>query len=157
MERKGQRSAGDRVVLYTDGGCRGNPGLGAWAVLVIDGDERHEYSGVEPETTNNRMELTAAIEGLRRVDDSCLITVHTDSDYVRRGITEWLPNWIASGWRTSRRKPVLNRDLWERLHDLASKRSVEWKWVAAHSGHDENERCDAMVNEAMDEYLRGKG
>jgi ribonuclease HI len=143
----------DELAIYTDGGCRGNPGPGAWAAVLSWRSHRKEISGFAPRTTNNRMELTAAIEALKRVRKPCRIRVVTDSEYLRRGITEWLPRWLARGWKTAAKKPVQNRDLWEALHDIASRYEVRWDWVQGHSGDAENERCDQLVNEAMDRQL----
>jgi ribonuclease HI len=153
--RSGDRDQDRRVVIYTDGGCRGNPGPGAWAAVVLAEGERREISGVEALTTNNRMELIAAIRGLELLTLPSRVLVVTDSDYLRMGITTWMKSWIARGWRTSDRKSVKNRDLWERLVELCSAHQTEWKWVPAHSGHPENERCDALVNQALDALAAG--
>lgn len=142
------------VVLYSDGACRGNPGLGAWAyVLHVDGDEV-EAAGVVERTTNNRMELEAAIQGLSRIPRSVRVRVVTDSQYLCKGMSEWVENWKRNGWKTASRKPVLNRDQWERLVELAEQHEIRWEWVRGHDGHEYNERCDARANEAMDEFLR---
>ena len=143
---------GHGVTIFTDGGCRRNPGLGAWAAVILSEGDRQEICGVESRTTNNRMELTAAIEALRTLEPGCVVTVITDSNYLRRGVTEWMPRWIARGWKTADKKPVLNRDLWEQLNDVVRQQDIEWKWVRGHSGEPENERCDELVNEAMDKY-----
>ncbi len=141
-----------KVVIYTDGGCRGNPGPGAWSAVLILGAHRKEISGVESHTTNNRMELTAAIRALEQLKRPCQVALTTDSEYLRRGITEWLPRWVERGWKTSSKKPVLNQDLWVRILELTRRHQMEWKWVEGHSGDRENERCDQLVNEAMDRH-----
>ena len=143
---------GHGVTIFTDGGCRRNPGLGAWAAVILSEGDRQEICGVESRTTNNRMELTAAIEALRTLEPGRVVTVITDSNYLRRGVTEWMSRWIARGWKTADKKPVLNRDLWEQLNDVVRQQDIEWKWVRGHSGEPENERCDELVNEAMDKY-----
>ncbi|MHB1951859.1 MAG: ribonuclease HI [Acidiferrobacteraceae bacterium] len=145
---------GSPVEIYTDGACRGNPGPGGWGVLLRAGDTERELYGGEAFTTNNRMELTAAVEGLLALTRSCRVTLTTDSEYVRRGITEWLPMWKQRGWKTVDRKPVKNADLWQRLDAVAGRHEVEWKWVRGHTGHKENERADALANRGIDELLR---
>jgi ribonuclease HI len=140
-----------RVEIYTDGACRGNPGVGGWgAVLRYRGREREIYGG-EPDTTNNRMELTAAIRSLEALQRRSRVSVYTDSQYVRDGITTWMPDWKRRDWKTADRKPVKNQDLWERLDALAAEHDVEWHWVRGHSGHPENERADALANRGIDE------
>ena len=138
----------DSIEAYTDGGCHGNPGPGAWA-FVVQGREYAEHSGSEFETTNNRMELQAVIELLRYVVQqgygACSVNVHTDSQYVRNGITTWIRSWLRNGWKTSARKPVKNQDLWVRLHELDQLVHPEWMWVRGHAGNLLNERCDALV------------
>jgi len=134
------------VDLYSDGACKGNPGAGGWGVLLRFGDREKELCGGEPDTTNNRMELTAVIEGLRSLTRTCQVRVHTDSQYVQKGIQEWLKNWKRKGWKTSTGQPVKNRDLWEALDSMAAKHRVEWHWVRGHAGHPENERADALAN-----------
>jgi ribonuclease HI len=142
------------VELYTDGACRGNPGPGGWgAVLRWRGRER-ELSGAEHATTNNRMELTAAIAGLRALTRASRVHVVTDSQYVRNGITTWLPGWKARGWRTAERKPVKNADLWQALEQAVAGHDVTWEWVRGHTGHRGNERADRLANEAIDAMLR---
>jgi ribonuclease HI len=143
------------VQIYTDGACRGNPGPGGWAALLIAGEQRKEVSGAETATTNNRMELTAAIEGLSALKRRCRVLLYTDSKYVLQGITEWLPQWKARGWRTAAREPVKNQDLWERLDAAAAAQDIEWHWVNGHSGHDGNEYVDALANRAIDRLLAG--
>jgi len=143
------------VQIYTDGACRGNPGPGGWAALLIAGEQRKEVSGAETATTNNRMELTAAIEGLSALKRRCRVQLYTDSKYVLQGITEWLPQWKARGWRTAAREPVKNQDLWERLDAAAAAQDIEWHWVKGHSGDDGNEYVDALANRAIDRLLAG--
>lgn len=136
------------VEIWTDGACRGNPGPGGWgAVLRFNGAEK-ELSGGERDTTNNRMELMAAIRALETLKRPCEVHLTTDSNYVRQGITEWLPRWRANGWRTAARKPVKNADLWQRLADAAQGHEVKWSWVRGHSGHPENERADGLATAA---------
>jgi len=144
-----------RVQIYTDGACRGNPGPGGWAALLIAGDTRRELCGAEIATTNNRMELMAAIEALSALKRHCAVDLYTDSKYVLQGITEWLPNWKAKGWRTAARKPVMNQDLWERLDQAASAQTVDWHWVKGHSGNAGNEQVDQLANAAIDRLLAG--
>lgn len=134
------------VEIYTDGACRGNPGPGGWGAILRSGRRKREIFGGEPQTTNNRMELTAAIRALETLKRRCKIAVYTDSQYVRQGITVWLADWKRRGWRTADRKPVKNQDLWERLDELAAMHEVEWHWVRGHTGHPENERADALAN-----------
>lgn len=146
------------IDIYTDGGCHGNPGPGAWAyVMRVDGRQT-EGSGGDPTTTNNRMELEAVIQALRAVVDSTAtpraVTVHTDSQYVKNGITSWITTWLRNGWMTSARKPVKNRELWIRLHELASVVKPTWKWVKGHAGDELNERCDTLVQERIAEIER---
>jgi ribonuclease HI len=144
------------VELYTDGACRGNPGPGGWAALLVAGGVRKQVSGAEAATTNNRMELTAAIEGLATLKRRCAVRLYTDSKYVLQGLTEWLPAWKARGWRTASREPVKNRDLWERLDTVASTQDIEWHWVRGHSGHEGNEYVDELANLAIDRLLAVK-
>ena len=139
------------VQIYTDGACRGNPGPGGWGVLLRSGEHEKELWGGEVLTTNNRMELTAAIEGLRRLKRPCVVDLYTDSQYVRRGITEWLANWKRKGWRNASKKPVKNQDLWRALDEETARHEVRWHWVKGHSGHPENERADELANRGIDE------
>ncbi|PID46926.1 MAG: ribonuclease HI [Proteobacteria bacterium] len=139
------------VELFTDGGCRGNPGPGGWGALLRFGKHEKELYGYEPETTNNRMELMAAIVGLEALKMPCKVILTTDSQYVRQGITRWIANWKAKGWKTSSRQPVKNQDLWQRLDAACDKHQVNWHWVKGHSGHADNERVDELANKAMDE------
>jgi len=145
----------DKVVdIYTDGACRGNPGPGGWAAVLMSGGRERELWGAEAATTNNRMELLAVINALRALKRRVSARVYTDSQYVRLGITEWLAGWKARGWRTADRKPVKNQDLWEQLDVLAAGHNLEWHWVKGHSGVPGNERCDVLANMAIDELLR---
>ncbi len=140
-----------RVEIYTDGACRGNPGVGGWGAILRSGGRERELFGGEPATTNNRMELTAAIRALEALKLRCDVSLYTDSQYVRQGITIWLADWKRRDWRTADRKPVKNQDLWEQLDALAAKHDVEWHWVRGHDGHPENERADALANRGIDE------
>ena len=140
-----------RVEIFTDGACRGNPGPGGWgAILRYRGRER-ELSGAEAATTNNRMELTAAIRALEALTRRCRVSLYTDSRYLRDGIMTWLADWKLRGWKTADRKPVRNQDLWQRLDELVSRHDVEWHWVRGHAGHPENERADRLANRAIEE------
>ncbi len=141
----------NRVDIFTDGGCRGNPGIGGWGALLRYGASEKELFGFEKETTNNRMELMAAIQALEALKRPCKINLTTDSQYVRRGISEWMDGWKKRGWKTASKKPVKNKDLWQRLDEAASKHQIEWHWVKGHSGHDGNERADELANRAMDQ------
>ena len=138
------------VEIYTDGACRGNPGPGGWAAFLTSGEHEKELSGAEALTTNNRMELTAVIRALEALKRPSQVRILTDSEYVRRGITEWVKSWKARGWKTADRKPVKNQDLWERLDALAAGHKIEWRWVKGHSGVPGNERVDRLANEAID-------
>jgi len=141
------------LTLFTDGACRGNPGPGGWGVLMVEGNDETELLGSESYTTNNRMELIAAIRGLEATDPDYAVSVYTDSQYVRNGVTQWIEKWKANGWKTAGRKPVKNQDLWQQLDLAASGRSVEWHWVRGHSGHRGNESADALANRAIDLML----
>ena len=141
------------VEMFTDGACRGNPGPGGWAALLVCGNERKEVSGSEAATTNNRMELSAAIGGLGALKRRCTVKLYTDSKYVLQGITEWLPNWKARGWRTAAREPVKNQDLWQLLDVAAASQDIKWVWVKGHSGHEGNEYVDQLANAAIDRML----
>lgn len=143
----------DCVTIYTDGACRGNPGPGGWGVLLISGKHEKSLKGAEIETTNNRMELQAAIEALNALKRGCEVELYTDSQYVRRGVLEWLDNWKQSNWKTAGKKPVKNRDLWESLDQQLSQHKVSWHWVKGHSGNAGNERADTLANHAIDELL----
>lgn len=147
------RPSGAGVQIYTDGACRGNPGPGGWGAILRYGDTEKELYGAEPATTNNRMELMAAIHALEALKRPCDVTLTTDSEYLRRGITEWLPQWKRRGWRTASKQPVKNQDLWERLESAAAPHHVDWRWIRGHTGHEENERADQLANRAIDELL----
>lgn len=145
-----------KVDIFTDGACRGNPGPGGWAALLVAGAERKEVSGSEAVTTNNRMELSAAIGGLGALKRRCAVRLYTDSKYVLQGITEWLPNWKARGWRTAAKEPVKNQDLWQLLDVAAANQDIQWIWVKGHSGHEENEYVDQLANDAIDRMLAAR-
>ena len=134
------------VVMYTDGACKGNPGVGGWGVSLQYGAHRKELFGGEAETTNNRMELTAAIEGLKQLKQACKVTIYTDSKYVMQGMEEWLAGWKARGWKTASKAPVKNVDLWQQLDDLVGQHEVTWQWVKGHAGDEGNERADELAN-----------
>ena len=146
-----------QIEAFTDGACRGNPGPGGWGAVLRYGERERELSGGESDTTNNRMELTAAIRALEALKERCRVDLYTDSTYVRSGITEWLPAWQARGWRTANRKPVKNQDLWRELADLVGRHDVRWHWVKGHAGHPENERADALANRGLEAALPGSG
>ena len=137
------------VEIFSDGACSGNPGPGGYGTILRYGGTVKELSGYDPETTNNRMELLGAIAGLEALNRPCKVRLTTDSEYVKKGMTEWLEGWIARGWKTAGKKPVANRDLWERLHVLNKQHQVEWIWVRGHAGHPENERCDELARNAI--------
>jgi ribonuclease HI len=137
--------------MFTDGACRGNPGRGGWGVLLRYGSVEKQLHGGDPQTTNNRMELTAVIRGLEALKKSSRVVVTTDSKYVLDGITEWLPNWKKRNWKTAGRKPVKNLELWQQLDALVTRHQVEWHWVKGHSGHPENELADQLANKGIDE------
>ena len=142
-----------RIEAYTDGACRGNPGPGGWGAILRYGDREKELKGAEADTTNNRMELTAAIRALEALRQPCEVDLYTDSQYLRLGISQWMHGWKKNGWKTSGRKPVKNQDLWQELDVAAARHEVRWHWVKGHSGHPENERADALANEAIDELI----
>ena len=139
-----------RVEIYTDGACRGNPGPGGWGVLLRFGDNEKELCGGEYNTTNNRMELTAAIKGLTAIKKGSVVTLTTDSKYVKNGITQWITNWKNKGWRTANKQQVKNQDLWQQLDELAQNHDITWDWVRGHSGHRENEIADVLANRGID-------
>lgn len=139
------------VEIFTDGACRGNPGPGGWGALLRFGAHEREIYGGERDTTNNRMELRAAIEALRLLREPCQVALTTDSVYVRDGVTRWMDNWKRNGWRTAAKTPVKNQDLWQALDQQVGRHTVEWHWVKGHSGHPENERADALANQGIDE------
>jgi ribonuclease HI len=138
-----------KVTIYSDGGCHGNPGPGAWAAVLQYGKHVREITGGIAATTNNRMELMAAIESLNMLKEACDIDFHTDSEYVRNGITQWLAGWKRNGWRTAAKKPVKNADLWQQLDTANARHQVRWHWVKGHAGNDLNERCDELVQQAI--------
>ena len=142
------------VVMYTDGACKGNPGPGGWGVVLRYGDTEKHLFGGEEETTNNRMELCAAIEGLGALKRPCRVHLYTDSNYVRSGITQWMANWKRNGWRTAGRKPVKNEDLWRRLDELAGRHEIEWHWVKGHAGDPGNELADELANRGAEQVVQ---
>ena len=142
------------VEIFSDGACKGNPGVGGWGALLRMGDTEKELFGGEPNTTNNRMELTAVIEALTVLTRPCEVVVHTDSQYVQKGISEWIHGWKAKGWKTAAKQPVKNDDLWKRLDKLASQHKVDWRWVKGHAGHVENERADQLANRGVELALQ---
>ena len=139
----------DTIYIYSDGACKGNPGPGGWGALLVKGGHRKEISGGEPNTTNNRMEMTAVIRALESLKQPSTVEVHTDSQYVQKGISEWMPGWKRRNWRTADGKPVKNHDLWLQLDSLSQLHRIEWKWVRGHAGHPENERADALANQGV--------
>ncbi len=141
------------VTIYTDGACRGNPGPGGWGALLIFYDTEKEIFGGETETTNNRMELCACIEALDQLSRRCRVRVFTDSTYVKDGIQSWLRNWKRNNWKTAAKKPVKNRDLWEKLDQLSARHDIEWRWVKGHAGDPGNERADRLANRGIDEII----
>ncbi|GGO80583.1 ribonuclease H [Marinobacterium nitratireducens] len=138
------------VEIYTDGACKGNPGPGGWGAVLRYGEQEKQLFGGEPATTNNRMELMAAIEALAALTRPCKVHLTTDSQYVRKGITEWLRNWKRNGWKTASKQPVKNADLWQRLDEQVARHEVQWHWVKGHSGHPENELADALANKGVE-------
>ncbi len=142
-----------KVVIHTDGACSGNPGPGGWGAILESGGHRKELKGGEPQTTNNRMELTAAIEALAALKMPSDVDLYTNSNYLRGGITEWIKKWTSNGWRTAARKPVMNAELWQRLQEAAAPHQVRWHWVKGHHGHDDNERADELAREGMAPFL----
>jgi ribonuclease HI len=145
------------VEIWTDGACKGNPGPGGWGALLRSGEHEKELFGGERETTNNRMEMRAVIEALASLKHGCHVVLHTDSQYVKNGITEWLPNWIRRGWRTADNKPVKNADLWRRLSEEAARHHVDWRWVRGHAGDAGNERADELANRGVEAARQGHG
>jgi len=139
------------VEIFTDGACRGNPGPGGWGVLLRYGDKERSLCGGEAETTNNRMELTAVIEGLKALKEPCEVVLTSDSTYVLKGIQEWLPNWKKRGWKTAAKKPVKNADLWQQLDGVLGAHTIDWRWGKGHSGHRENDIADQLANQGIDE------
>lgn len=145
----GKSGAEKRVDIFTDGACRGNPGPGGWGAILRYGEHEKEISGGDPATTNNRMELMAAIRALEALKNPSLVILHTDSKYVMDGLTRWLPRWKSNGWKTADKKPVKNSDLWQRLDEATQRHDIVWRWVQGHSGHTENERADAIARAAI--------
>ncbi|MEL6751525.1 MAG: ribonuclease HI [Pseudomonadota bacterium] len=141
-----------QVDIWTDGACSGNPGPGGWGAVVRYGEHERELSGGEENTTNNRMELQAAIEALSALKQPCAVTLHTDSQYVKGGITGWIHGWKRNGWRTSAKKPVKNAELWQALDEATKRHTIEWRWVKGHAGHEENERADELARQGMEPY-----
>lgn len=146
--------SGTKVVIYTDGACSGNPGPGGWGAVLISGGHRKDICGGEPDTTNNRMEMMAAIQALEALTKPCDVELHTDSTYVMKGISEWIHGWKKRGWKTADKKPVKNEDLWRTLDALTVEHRIEWHWVRGHNGHAENERADALARRGV-EQVRG--
>jgi len=144
------KSAEILVEIFSDGACSGNPGPGGWGTVLRCGDQEKEFSGYDPETTNNRMELLGAIAGLEALTRPCRVAMTTDSQYVKKGMTEWIDGWVKRGWKNSQKKPVANRDLWERLLVLTEPHQVEWHWVRGPDGHVENGRCDVLARAAIE-------
>ncbi len=142
-----------RVQLITDGACKGNPGKGGWACILRYGEYKREIFGCSPRTTNNRMELAAAIEGLKRLKESCAVEVITDSEYVKNGITKWIHGWKRNGWTKADKQPVANRDLWIMHDELASAHNTQWKWTKGHDTHEDNNRCDELASRAAEEQI----
>ena len=137
------------VSLYTDGACKGNPGKGGWGVLMRYGSHEKELFGGEAHTTNNRMELTAIIQGLAALKRPCAVVIYTDSQYVKNGMEQWIHGWKKNGWKTASKQPVKNEDLWQQLDRLATQHQIQWQWVRGHAGHTENERADALANQGV--------
>lgn len=142
------------IDIYSDGACKGNPGPGGWGALLVSGGHRKEICGGELDTTNNRMEMTAVIRALEQIKRPSRVRVHTDSQYVQKGVSEWMSGWKRRNWRTADGKPVKNQDLWQALDTLGSTHTIEWKWVKGHAGHPENERADALANQGVLEASR---
>jgi ribonuclease HI len=142
-----------QVVIYTDGACSGNPGPGGWGAILIAGPNERELSGGEAHTTNNRMELMAAIQALEALNKPCRVELHTDSQYLRTGITEWIAGWKQRGWKTAAKAPVKNEDLWRRLDEARARHTVDWRWVRGHDGHPQNERADALARQGVKQVL----
>ena len=139
-----------KIYIYTDGACKGNPGPGGWGALMVYNSTEKEFYGGEQHTTNNRMEMTAAIKALNQLTRPCEVVLTTDSQYLRQGITQWIANWKKRGWKTAAKQPVKNKDLWQQLDELEQKHSISWNWVKGHSGHRENERADELANKGIE-------
>jgi ribonuclease HI len=144
-----------QIKIITDGSCLGNPGRGGWAAILRYNEHKRELFGFSPHTTNNRMELTAAIEGLKALKEPCEVEVVTDSEYLKNGITKWVPNWKKRNWMTIEKKPVVNRELWEELDELTAKHKATWSWTKGHASHEDNNRCDELAQMAAREQRRG--
>ena len=144
----------EKIKMYTDGACKGNPGIGGWGVLIQDSKTETELNGFSPSTTNNKMELNAVIMGLKSFNSRRLVTIITDSQYVKNGISQWITNWKRNGWMTASKKPVKNKELWQKLDSLVQKHDVHWEWVRGHSGHPGNERADQLANKGIEEHLQ---
>ena len=145
-----------KVEIFCDGACSGNPGVGGWGSILRCGETVKELSGADGDTTNNRMEMTAAIAALEALKRPCEVVLTTDSQYLVKGMTEWLSGWVRKGWVNSKKDPVLNRDLWERLQSLAAIHKIQWAWVRGHNGHPENERCDELARKAIEAFKNGE-
>jgi ribonuclease HI len=145
-----------KVEIFCDGACSGNPGVGGWGSILRCGETVKELSGADGDTTNNRMEMTAAIAALEALKRPCEVVLTTDSQYLVKGMTEWLSGWVRKGWVNSKKDPVLNRDLWERLQSLAVIHKIQWAWVRGHNGHPENERCDELARKAIEAFKNGE-
>ncbi len=144
-----------QVDIYTDGACKGNPGPGGWGALLVAGKHRKEMFGGEPNTTNNRMELLAVIRALEALNKPCHVVLHTDSQYVQKGISEWIHGWKARGWKTAAKEPVINADLWQTLDAVSQKHEIDWRWVKGHAGHEGNEAADQLANRGVESLRRG--
>ncbi|MDR3397564.1 ribonuclease HI [Pandoraea sp. NPDC087047] len=144
-----------QVEIYTDGACKGNPGPGGWGALLVAGKHRKEMFGGEPNTTNNRMELLAVIRALEALNKPCHVVLHTDSQYVQKGISEWIHGWKARGWKTAAKEPVKNADLWQTLDAVSQKHEIDWRWVKGHAGHEGNEAADQLANRGVESLRRG--
>ncbi len=145
-----------RITLITDGSCLGNPGPGGWAAILRYGDQKKELSGGASATTNNRMEMTAVLEGLNALKEPCQVVVEIDSQYVKNGITQWLPGWKKRGWKTASKEPVKNQDLWQALDEAVNRHTIEWKWVKGHADHADNNRCDELARSAAGRQSNGR-
>ncbi len=157
VSREGREAPATLVHIFCDGACSGNPGIGGFGCILRYGSHEKELSGADGDTTNNRMEMTAAITALESLTRPCKVKLVTDSQYLVKGMTEWLPGWIKKGWVNSKKEPVLNRDLWERLVALAAKHRIEWSWIRGHAGHPENERCDELARQAIVDFRKKQG
>ena len=145
----------NQVIAYTDGACKGNPGIGGWGALLSYKGISKEFYGAEKDTTNNRMEMMAAIQTLKALKRKCDITIYTDSIYLKNGIQQWMPNWIKKGWKTSNNKDVKNKDLWIQLNELIKQHNITWKWVKGHNGNPGNEKADELANKAVEKFKEG--